>query len=454
MSKQLPSHPNLRHLKNEAKEFHKALSRGDEGSAERLTANLPRLSDATPSQIWTAEVSLQEVQHVLAKEYGFANWPELAASVEPAFESLAQLSDQDLDTLQRVLQTSITFQRSVSQRDIVAALKHADSGPGSTRQRLLLALSDRFRWSILQELESIDVAEAQSREAQARIVDLVLHLGQAGRISWPPGNQTASSSAAPPPPLPVGLETIDRPLEQLSIDEVRQICHGISGVVKAHGESVYSIGPGDFYRALEAIGWQSSANIAEALQLAADGTRPETIRDLMQNRRDNVMRRLQVRLQLILEGVAAIRNQEPPPLTMRRLDTVCYSGYETQYRGPEGTVEQFRERMAQKPISHLRNDELAMAIVDLAWIAQRRGAAALGEVVDLIDDELLRDGIQRVVDQLEPTELTEELEQRIEPIRQQYWGPFTAFGAGLAAALEGKTGANIDAILDAALAGD
>jgi len=70
MSRQLPSQPNLRHLKNEAKEFRKALGRGDAGIAERLAANLPRLSDATSDQIQAAEVSLQEVQHVLAKEYG------------------------------------------------------------------------------------------------------------------------------------------------------------------------------------------------------------------------------------------------------------------------------------------------------------------------------------------------------------------------------------------------
>jgi hypothetical protein len=83
MSRQLPSQPNLRHLKNEAKEFRKALGRGDAGIAERLAANLPRLSDATSDQIQAAEVSLQEVQHVLAKEYGFTNWTELAASAEP-----------------------------------------------------------------------------------------------------------------------------------------------------------------------------------------------------------------------------------------------------------------------------------------------------------------------------------------------------------------------------------
>ena len=153
MSRHLPSRPNLRHLKNEAKQLHKALDRGDANMAARLAASLPRLSGATPAQIQAAEVSLQEVQHVLAKEYGFANWSELAAEVEPAFKSLTELSDQDLDTLQSNLRNSMAFQRSsISQRDIVAALKHADPGPGSFRQRLILALPERFRWSVLQEL--------------------------------------------------------------------------------------------------------------------------------------------------------------------------------------------------------------------------------------------------------------------------------------------------------------
>ena len=453
MSKQLPSQPNLRHLKNEAKEFHKALDRGDAGMAERLAANLPRLSGATPAQIAAADVSLQEVQHVMANEYGFASWAELAASVESSFESLAQLSDQDLEILRDTLQSSLAFQRSISQSDIVAALQHADSGRGSIRQRLLLALSDRLRWSILQELESAAATEAEGREAQAKIVDLVRQLGKDGRIAWPPGSQTASSPA-PPPSLPKGLEAVDRSLEQLSIDQVRQICHGLSRMVKSYGESVYSIGPGDFYREIEAVGWRSSANIGEALGLAADGTEPGKIRHLMKNRRDNVIQRLEVRLQVILEGVTAIRGDEPPPLILRRLDTICYSGYETQYRGPEGTVEQFRDRAAQKPISHHRNDELAMAIVDLAWIAKQRDAAALREVVDIIDDTHLRDGIQMVIDQMDPAELTAELERRIEPTLKQFWGPFTAFGEGLVAALEGKTDADLDHILDAALAGD
>lgn len=320
MSRQLPSQPNLRHLKNEAKEFRKALGRGDAGIAERLAANLPRLSDATSDQIQAAEVSLQEVQHVLAKEYGFTNWTELAASAEP-------------------------------------------------------------------------------------------------------------------PALPAGLEAVGRPLEQLSNDSVRQICHGISRIVKAYGESVASIGPGDFYRELEAVGGRASANISEVLNLAADGIEPAKIRHLMHNRTDNVMRNLEIRLRVVLEGVTAIRSQEHPRLIGHRLDTVCYSGYAIQYRGPEGTVEHFRDRMAERPAFHLRNDELAMAIVDLAWIAQQAGVAALQEVVDVIDDEHFRVGVQLVVDQVDAAEL----EGRIAPALERVRVPFTLLGEGLAAALEPRS---------------
>ena len=58
MSRQLPAHPNLEHLKKQAKERLHALQERDPAF---------KLSDA---------------QHALAKEYGFASWPKLKAYVE------------------------------------------------------------------------------------------------------------------------------------------------------------------------------------------------------------------------------------------------------------------------------------------------------------------------------------------------------------------------------------
>ena len=66
-----PFQPSLRHLKQEAKQFHKALQDSDSATMDRVREGLPRLStDATVN-----DVTLMEAQQVLAREYGFRDWP-------------------------------------------------------------------------------------------------------------------------------------------------------------------------------------------------------------------------------------------------------------------------------------------------------------------------------------------------------------------------------------------
>jgi hypothetical protein len=91
----LPLQPSLRHLKNEAKQLHTDLLAGDAAAADRMCANLPRLTaDAA-----VGDVSLMEAQHVLAREYGFREWPHLAAAAEFDFDGLAYLSEKDMSRL-------------------------------------------------------------------------------------------------------------------------------------------------------------------------------------------------------------------------------------------------------------------------------------------------------------------------------------------------------------------
>lgn len=78
---QLPPRPNLRHLGNQAKALHKAHRDGDETAVLCLQANLPRFAGISIEEILKAELSLQEAQHVLAKEYGFAHWKDLSQFV-------------------------------------------------------------------------------------------------------------------------------------------------------------------------------------------------------------------------------------------------------------------------------------------------------------------------------------------------------------------------------------
>ncbi|HEY3934893.1 MAG TPA: ankyrin repeat domain-containing protein [Gemmatimonadales bacterium] len=70
MSRVLPEHPDLDHLKNQAKALLQAQRAGESDAAERFRA---AGLDASPK--------LADAQHVIACEYGFKTWPALKAHV-------------------------------------------------------------------------------------------------------------------------------------------------------------------------------------------------------------------------------------------------------------------------------------------------------------------------------------------------------------------------------------
>jgi len=76
-SRSLPDHASTENLKKQAKHLLKLLKSGDADSVERVKQGLPRLADTPTDQVGDAGVTLQEVQHVLAVEYGYACWTDL-----------------------------------------------------------------------------------------------------------------------------------------------------------------------------------------------------------------------------------------------------------------------------------------------------------------------------------------------------------------------------------------
>jgi hypothetical protein len=79
MTPSLPEQPNLRHLRNQAKAILKSHKQGDLSICQILRL-VPRLSELSDLDM-LADVGLQEVQHALAKQYGFATWDALKADV-------------------------------------------------------------------------------------------------------------------------------------------------------------------------------------------------------------------------------------------------------------------------------------------------------------------------------------------------------------------------------------
>jgi hypothetical protein len=83
MTAHLPARATLEQLKKQAKDLLKAHARR-ETSCLPLLSRLSRFRQASPDDILAADVSLQECQHALALEYGFASWQALSAHLRGA----------------------------------------------------------------------------------------------------------------------------------------------------------------------------------------------------------------------------------------------------------------------------------------------------------------------------------------------------------------------------------
>ena len=111
MTKSLPSQPNLEQLKNQAKDLLKSLKSGNPGAIQRVRESHPRWSGASEPEMNAAELPLVDAQLVIAREYGFANWPKLKEHVDAVvldagdpMELFKQaFADHDADLFRRLL---------------------------------------------------------------------------------------------------------------------------------------------------------------------------------------------------------------------------------------------------------------------------------------------------------------------------------------------------------------
>jgi ankyrin repeat protein len=108
MSRTLPPRPSLRQLRQQAKDLLKAYRSESPHAISRIRNALHRLSDASDAAVVAAACSLQDMQHVLAVEYGFGTWAALARAVEqvvddPLEAAHAAIRRGDLDSLQRLI---------------------------------------------------------------------------------------------------------------------------------------------------------------------------------------------------------------------------------------------------------------------------------------------------------------------------------------------------------------
>ena len=81
-TRRLPTHPNFDQLKHQAKDLVRAHDAGDPEALQRIREFHPRFRDAADSLIHQSPFTLSDAQLALAREYGFASWQRLKATVD------------------------------------------------------------------------------------------------------------------------------------------------------------------------------------------------------------------------------------------------------------------------------------------------------------------------------------------------------------------------------------
>ncbi len=81
MSRSLPAAANLQQLRKQAKDLVKAHRSRDRGVCEILR-HLRQFTRASEEEVFSQVLSLQDAQHALAQDYGFAGWAEMKRHVE------------------------------------------------------------------------------------------------------------------------------------------------------------------------------------------------------------------------------------------------------------------------------------------------------------------------------------------------------------------------------------
>lgn len=82
MAKRLPSRPNREHLRRQAKTLLAALAADDAAAIRTFQDHLPQARGMSAAQVRAAGLRLADAQSAIARQSGFASWPQLSRHVE------------------------------------------------------------------------------------------------------------------------------------------------------------------------------------------------------------------------------------------------------------------------------------------------------------------------------------------------------------------------------------
>lgn len=308
MAKTLPARPHLEQLKKQAKELLKNYKANDGETLARIRANVPRLAEKSDADIAKERFVLQDAQHVLAREYGFADWDVMATAIKPTIEVLAHLTDREAQI----------FMREVDQKDLVVGLSGASE---AVREKFLGNMSARVRGFISEEIEYLDPLDMEKvNSVQLRMIAQVVQLSEQGHIQWPP-KPSAKKKAAPAKKRPTKeqqeqqermAQMAQKHLGEMSYGEIDRLFVDLAETARREG-----------ILALEKLGNAATDDyIKMAINLVVDGTEPALIMDMLETWKKSLLREQETKYIKVIEAVMAIQSGDNPKIIEHKLSLI------------------------------------------------------------------------------------------------------------------------------------
>lgn len=132
--RQLPSHPNLDHLKQQAEDLKKAYAARTLAAAQLIREFHPRFEGFADEAIFAAEFKLSDAQLTVAREHGFLSWTRLKRRIEKPIAA----DRLDLPHHERIVDP--IFRRAVElidTGDVDGLRAHLKKHPGLARKRVV-----------------------------------------------------------------------------------------------------------------------------------------------------------------------------------------------------------------------------------------------------------------------------------------------------------------------------
>lgn len=369
----LPDRANLEFLRKQSKDLQRAFASGDAGVRGRVQKYLPRAARLSDADLATMELSLQEAQHALACEYGFAKWEELVAAVDGTFADIERMTDREAQILMR----------ETDQKDLVTCLIGAPEG---VCERFLNNMSERVRGFIRTEVELAEEATPETiAETRQRLLTQIRQLSQQGWIEWPPPADRSTTSGEPAEPRHAAiLDNVAEPLAQLPLD-------GLAGILLELAEQARREGILSLERLVTDGG---RTLLTEGVLLVVDGTEPALVKDMLQTRAETLLHARTVRGRMAIEGWMAIAAGDNPRLVAHKLSALFVEEANDPGDRSDPTAQTLRQMLESTPLLRRTFPQLVEFYHDLALFTRQQRLSAALELTQAIDEPVLAAGMQ------------------------------------------------------------